>query len=72
MWIRTQSLYALIKCARISIQYDGEGYDIVEDGCIVLGTYSSEDKAMQVLNDIESDIETYSDCIFCMPEDYEV
>ena len=72
MWIRTQSLYALIKCERISIQYDGKNYNIVEDGCIVLGSYSAEDKAMKVLTDIESDIESYSDCVFLMPEDYEV
>lgn len=72
MWVRTQSLYALIKCERISIQYDGKNYNIVEDGCIVLGSYSTEDKTMKVLTDIESDIESYSDCVFLMPEDYEV
>lgn len=72
MWIRSQSLYTLIKCERVSIQDDGESYDVVEDGCIVLGSYSTEEKALKVLDRIEELIENQCGLTFYMPADEDV
>lgn len=73
MWIRSQDLYTLIKCEYLSVRQCGsKSYCVIGDERIVLGEYSSLDKAMKVLNDIESHLESYSDCVFCMEDNDEV
>lgn len=73
MWIRSQNLYTLIKCECLSIRQCGsESYCIIGNERIVLGEYSTLDKAMKVLNDIESQLESYSDCLFYMEENEDV
>lgn len=44
MWVRSQDLCTLVKCEQISIQDDGRRYNIVECGCIVLGSYTTGKK----------------------------
>lgn len=73
MWIRSQDLYTLIKCEHLSVRQCGsKSYCVIGDERIALGEYSSLDKAMKVLNDIESHLESYSDCVFCMEDNDEV
>lgn len=57
MWIRSQDLYTLIKCERLSIRKcDSENYCVIGDECVVLGEYSTEEKALNVLREIQNAI----------------
>ena len=57
MWIRSQDLYTLIKCERLSVRKCGsESYCVIGDECVVLGEYSTEEKALNVLREIQNAI----------------
>lgn len=57
MWIRSQDLYTLIKCERLSVrQCVDKSYCIIGDEQIVLGEYSTLDKALKVLNEIRNEL----------------
>lgn len=57
MWIRSQDLYTLIKCERLSVrQCASENYCVIGDERIVLGEYSTVDKALKVLNEIRNEL----------------
>lgn len=73
MWIRSQDLYTLIKCERLSVrQCASKEYCVIGDEYVVLGEYSTLDKALKVLDDIQEFNEcTYSE-MFKMPQDDEV
>ena len=55
MWIRSQDLYTLIKCERLSIRRcASKEHCIIGDECIVLGAYSTQEKALRVLDWIQN------------------
>ena len=59
MWIRRQDLYTLMKCERLSIrQCVSRKHCIIGDERIVLGEYSTVDKALKVLDEIQTCIMT--------------
>lgn len=74
MWIRSQDLYTLIKCERLSIRKCiDKKYCVIGDECIVLGEYSTEEKAFRVLDEIQNrEINYPPNEVFKMPLDYEV
>lgn len=58
MWIRSQDLYTLIECERLSVrQCASKNYCVIGDERIVLGEYSTVDKALKVLDEIQGKIE---------------
>lgn len=84
VWIRSQDGKILSNVNNMYVRVIGKGYAISSDKC-VLGTYSTEEKAMKVMDMIHSRIErttkyyekslqfTYgSEYVFQMPEDDEV
>ena len=76
MWIRSQDLYTLIKCERLSIrQCITRKHCIIGDECVVLGEYSTEEKALKVLDKIQYNMEPFEHeptMVFQMPQDEEV
>lgn len=76
MWIRSQDLYTLIKCERLSIrQCITRKHCIIGDECVVLGEYSTEEKALKVLDQIQYNMEPFEHeptMVFQMPQDEEV
>lgn len=53
MWIRSQDLKMLKDCKEIYIR-ECKGSTYIIGDCIELGKYSTEEKAMEILNEIES------------------
>lgn len=73
MWIRSQDLYTLIKCERLSVrQCITQKHCVIGNECVVLGEYSAEEKALKVLDRIEELIENQCGLTFYMPADEEV
>lgn len=68
MWIRSQCLAILVKAKEICIN---DGTDIWANGYLI-GEYSTEEKAFDVLDMIESWITHTTDGVFYMPADDEV
>lgn len=74
IWIRSQDKCKIGKCTEFYIDdsydgdYDIEGYSI-DDTPIILGTYSTKEKAIKVLDMIQEHIETHSNNVFQMPRD---
>lgn len=68
MWIRSQSLTVLVNTKEICIEDKrkiwAEGY--------LIGKYSTEEKALKVLDDIESHLKGPYGIVFQMPQDEEV
>lgn len=68
MWIRSQDLFTLVKCERLSIrQCASDSFDVIGDGIITLGSYSTSDEALEVLEDMESNLECPYKTVFQMP-----
>lgn len=76
MWIRSQDLYTLIKCERLSVrQCASKEHCVIGDECVVLGEYSTEEKALKVLDQIQYNMELFEHeltMVFQMPTDTEV
>lgn len=73
MWIRSQDLYTLIKCERLSARQCGsKNYCVIGDERIALGEYSTLDKALKVLDEIQKRTEYLYPKAFQMPQDEEV
>ena len=76
MWIRGQNLYMLIKCERLSIRKSVSiSHCIIGNECVALGTYSTVDKALKVLDQIQYNMEPFEHeptMVFQMPQDEEV
>ena len=73
MWIRSQDLYTLIKCERLSIRQSvSKKHCVIGDERIVLGEYSTVDKALKVLDEIQNRTEYLYPKVFQMPQDWEV
>lgn len=74
IWIRSQNKLKLTECKEIIIdqndcfEYIFEGYAI-DDIPTILGMYSTEEKAIKVLDMIQKHIETHSNNVFQMPQD---
>lgn len=72
MWIRSQDLFTLVKCERFSVrQCESDSFDVIGDMFITLGSYSTLDKALEVLEDMESNLECPYNTVFQMPQDDE-
>lgn len=73
MWIRSQDLFTLVKCERFSVrQCASDSCDVIGDMFITLGSYSTLDKALEVLEDMESNLECPYNTVFQMPADEDV
>ena len=73
MWIRSQYLYTLIKCERLYVRKCcDENYCVIGDESVVLGEYSTKDKAFKVLDEIQKLTEYLCHKAFQMPQDEDV
>lgn len=73
MWIRSQNLLTLVKCERLFVrQCASDSFCVIEAGVITLGSYSTLDKALKVLDEIQKQIEYPYNEVFQMPQDDEV
>lgn len=73
MWVRSQNLYVIVNCEFFFIkQCREEEFDVIGDRDILLGEYSTERKALDVLNMLESWITHPTEDVFYMPDDDEV
>lgn len=72
MWIRTQDREMLMDCKAVGIGLE-DNKSIYSNG-YVLGTYSSKERALEVLDDIQSvlDDDGYEFGVFQMPLETEV
>lgn len=77
MWIRSQSKKALLNVNQVVInntkdesEYYIHGYS--ERGIDILGVYSTEEKALRVLDWIQNQIEYKNVEVHQMPQDWEV
>ena len=68
MWIRSQDRKILTEIHNLDI----DDINQIWDGSSLLGEYSTEEKAMKVLDRIEELIENQSGLTFYMPTDDEV
>ena len=77
MLIRSQDKTILMNCDFFAVEENGNKYEVItlsgKSGIsIVLGMYSTKEKALKVLNDIQY----FYDCTYCetfqMPQDNEV
>lgn len=68
MWIRSQGLTVLVNAKEICIEDKtkiwAEGY--------LIGKYSTEEKALKVLDDMENRLKSSYGMVFQMPQDDEV
>lgn len=77
MWIRSQDRYALLNVNQVLISpsVDGSIYyinDSLGEESNVLGIYTSEEKALKVLDWIQNQIEYKNVEVYQMPQDWEV
>lgn len=76
MWIRSQDLYMLIKCERLSIRQSiSRSHCAIGNECVVLGGYSTTKKALKVLDEIQYNMEPFEHeptMVFQMPQDEDV
>ena len=71
MWIRSQDLKILTEIHDLDI----DGANQIWNGCSLLGKYSSEEKALKVLDQIQYNMELFEHeltMVFQMPTDNEV
>lgn len=68
MWIRSQDRKKLIELHDVTIYHDKQ----IWAGCSFIGEYSTEEKALKVLDRIEELIENQCGLTFYMPQDDEV
>lgn len=68
MWIRSQDRKILTEIHNLDI----DDINQIWDGSSLLGKYSSEEKALKVLDRIEELIENQCELTFYMPADEEV
>lgn len=68
MWIRSQDRKILIEINNLDI----DDINQIWDGSSLLGKYSSEEKALKVLDEIQKRTEYLYPKVFQMPQDDEV
>lgn len=83
MWIRSQNKYCLMNCKNVMVYENikmnivviitNDGTDVNDGADVILGTYSTKEKALKVLDQIVEEI-NYGDLqnVFVMPQDDEV
>lgn len=83
MWIRSQNKYCLMNCKNVVVYQDikmnkfviitNDGTNISDVNDVILGIYSTKEKALKVLDQIVEEI-NYGDLqnVFEMPQDEEV
>lgn len=63
MWVRTQDKETLVKADKLYIDKNNNKYTINFDSCTdrwyILGTYKSKERALEVLDEIQTWIERY-------------
>lgn len=76
MWIRSQNLFTLVKCERLFVRRcESDSFCVIEAGVITLGSYSTLNKALKVLDQIQYNMELFEHeltMVFQMPTDTEV
>lgn len=73
MWIRSQNLYVIVNCELFFVKQCEKGkFDIIGDRNILLGEYSTEEKALDAINMIESWVTNPTEDIFYMPDDEDI
>ena len=73
MWIRSQNSLTLVKCERLFVrQCASDSFCVIEAGVITLGSYSTLDKALKVLDEIQKQIKYQYNEVFQMPQDEDV
>lgn len=68
MWIRSQDRKKLTEIHDVTIYRDKQ----IWAGCSFIGEYSTEEKALKVLDYIEDSLEYPHNTVFQMPQDDEV
>ena len=68
MWVRSQDKKILTEISDLDI----DGANQIWGGCSLIGKYSTEEKALKVLDEIEKQIEYPYVEVFQMPQDDEV
>ena len=68
MWIRSQDRKILTEIHNLDI----DDINQIWDGSSLLGKYSSEEKALKLLDEIQKQIEYPYNKVFQMPQDWEV
>lgn len=76
MWIRSQNLLKLVKCDLLFVrQRKSDSFYVIEAGVITLGSYSTLEKALKVLDQIQYNMESFEHeptMVFQMPENDDV
>lgn len=77
MWIRSQRGKFLTDCNYFEVEKYNEKYSVItlsnrSDISVALGIYSTEEKALKVLDEIQKRTEYLCAKSFQMPKDYEV
>lgn len=71
MWVRSQNREVLINVNNLYINQKGNEYSIIVDYCndnwFALGTYKSKERAIEVLDEIQSCINNVN--VYQMPEE---
>ena len=60
MWIRSQDRKAIINIDVFYIEKDGRKWMVGSERCINLGTYPTEERALEVLDEIQKEIDGLS------------
>ena len=68
MWVRSQDRKILTEIHNLDI----DDINQIWDGSSLLGKYSSEEKALKVLDEIQKRTEYLDPKVFQMPQDWEV
>lgn len=77
MWIRSQGGNILMDCDFFAVEYHSGKYEVItlhgKSGISIgLGTYSTKEKALKVLDEIQKQIEYPYVEVFQMPQDEDV
>lgn len=80
MWVRSQEKERLMKCEHFGFYQESKNCNIIwgNESCLWLGVYSTKEKALNVLDKIQTHLELLEykasgrEIIFQMPQDSEV
>lgn len=77
MWIRSQYGNILMDCDFLAVEDHGSKYEVItlsdKSGISIgLGTYSTKEKALKALDEIQKRAEYLYPKVFRMPQDWEV
>lgn len=77
MWVRSQNGMSLMDCDSFAVEDHSGKYEVIILNCrtsisVSLGMYSTKEKALKVLDDIEHSLEYPYNTVFQMPQDDEV